>query len=230
MMRTVRKFVVVATVVMTLALSACTGSTTSAPPLPTSPKAVAALLGRAGRMSLSTMTVTYQILGAPNTHSHPSTVFVAQREKDLASGQPSQLPDLAYREPAEAGSATYEYFAPPWASCQRQNARTRWTCQFVPDGNGPGLESFHDDWPQVLAQALTYPEVGRASDDGYKVIEGKRLPCFRFGHTTRACFFPNGLIGYYSSSGPYWSGTTTLLSYSPRVSANAFVPPVKPAP
>jgi hypothetical protein len=68
---------------MMLTLAACTISTTSTPPLPTSPKAVAALLQNAQRMSLTTMTVTYQAVGWPTARSRRSTVFVAQRENDL---------------------------------------------------------------------------------------------------------------------------------------------------
>ncbi|MGO9963633.1 MAG: hypothetical protein ACLPUG_09440, partial [Acidimicrobiales bacterium] len=109
---------------MVLTLAACTSSTISTPPLPTSPKAVAALLQRAQRMSLTTMTVTYQAIGWPTARSRRSTVFVAQRENLLTPGQPSQFPDLAYRQPAQASSATSAYFAPParynhWAQCQR---------------------------------------------------------------------------------------------------------------
>ncbi|MGA2531037.1 MAG: hypothetical protein ABSG36_17995, partial [Acidimicrobiales bacterium] len=187
-------------------------------------------------MSLTTMTVTYQADGWPNTRSRRSTVFVAQRENDVAPGQPSQFPDLAYRQPAEAGSATSEYFAPParydhWTQCQREDDHSRWTCHYVPPvGNGPQLMFNDDDWPSLLVQVLGLPFIGRAGDDGYKVIDAERLPCLLFGHTTTACFFPDGLIGYYSGSGAAWPVTVRLTSYSPHVSANTFLPPVKPLP
>ena len=173
--------------------------------------------------------------GWPTARSRRSTVFVVQRENHVA-GQPSQFPDLAYRQPAEAGSATSEYFAPParydhWTQCQRQDGRSRWTCHYVPpEGNGPQLMFNDDDWPSLLVQVLGLPFIGRAADDGYKVVEGQRLPCLLFGHTTTACFFPDGLIGYYSGSRPAWPVTVRLTSYSPHVSANAFLPPVKPLP
>ena len=234
MMRSFRR--VLSVLAMMLTLTACTISTTSTPPLPTSPKAVAALLQNAQRMSLTTMTVTYQAVGWPTARSRRSTVFVAQRENDLTPAQPSQFPDLAYRHPAQASSATSEYFAPParydhWTQCQRQDDRSRWTCQFVPpEGNGPQLMFNDDDWPSLLVQVLGLPLIGRAADDGYKVIDGERLPCLLFGHTATACFFSDGLIGYYSGSGPAWPVTVTLTSYSPHVSANAFLPPVKPLP
>jgi len=220
---------------LALALAACTTSTTSMPPLPTSPKAVAALLQKAQRMALTTMTVTYRADRWPTTRSRRSTVFVAERENDLTPGEPSQFPDLAYRQPAEAGSATTEYLAPPsrydhWTQCQRQNDHSRWTCQFVAPGNGPQLMFNDDDWPSLLVQVLDLPFIGRAADDGYKVIDGERLPCLLFGHTTTACFFADGLIGYYSGSRPAWPVTVTLTSYSPHVAANAFLSPAKPLP
>ena len=231
----VRRLALVAAVAMTLVIAACPRSIASTSPLPTSPKAVAALLQKAQRLSLTTMTVTYQADGWPTARSRRSTVFVVQRENDVA-GQPSQFPDLAYRQPAEAGSATSEYFAPParydhWTQCQRQDGRSRWTCHYVPpEGNGPQLMFNDDDWPSLLVQVLGLPFIGRAADDGYKVVEGQRLPCLLFGHTTTACFFPDGLIGYYSGSRPAWPVTVRLTSYSPHVSANAFLPPVKPLP
>ena len=226
----------IATVAMTVALAGCARSMTSISPLPTSPKAVATLLQKAQRMSLTTMTVTYQAVGWPTSRSRRSTILVAQRENDLTPGQPSQFPDLAYRHPAQASSATSEYFAPParydhWTQCQRQDDRSRWTCQFVPpEGNGPQLMFNDDDWPSLLVQVLGLPFIGRAADNGYRVIDGERLPCLLFGHTATACFFSDGLIGYYSGSGPAWPVTVTLTSYSPHVSANAFLPPVKPLP
>ncbi|MGO9965096.1 MAG: hypothetical protein ACLPUG_16920 [Acidimicrobiales bacterium] len=99
-----------------------------------------------------------------------------------------------------------------------------------PEGNGPQLMFNDDDWPSLLVQVLGLPFIGRAADDGYKVVDGERLPCLLFGHTAAACFFSDGLIGYYSGSGPAWPVTVTLTSYSPHVTANAFLPPVKPLP
>ena len=77
MMRSFRRVLFVLAMMLTLA--ACTSSTTSTPPLPTSSKAVAALLQKAAQMSLNTMTVTYQAVGWPTARSRHSTVFVAQR-------------------------------------------------------------------------------------------------------------------------------------------------------
>ena len=174
--------------------------------------------------------------GPADLASGRSTILVAQRENDLTPGQPSQLPDLAYRQPAQASLATSEYFAPParydhWTQCQRRDDRSRWTCQFVPpEGNGPQLMFNDDDWPSLLVQVLGLPFIGRAADDGYKIIDGERLPCLLFGHTATACFFSDGLIGYYSGSCPAWPVTVTRTSYSPHVSANTFRPLVKPLP
>jgi photosystem II stability/assembly factor-like uncharacterized protein/outer membrane murein-binding lipoprotein Lpp len=219
MMRSVRKIVVVAAVVMTLVLAGCTSSTTPSP-LPTSQKAVATLIAKAVQSATSTMTATYRIVDTLNGGgSAASTIFVAQKGSDVA-----------YLEPAAITTATTGFFSYGFATCSRAIPAAAWHCSEMGPGNGPGLTEFQDDEPQLLAQALSNIPIDRyrPASAGFMIITGKRLPCLRFGSVAKVCFFSNGLIGYLTDAQAPWAGAATMLSYSGRVAADVLIPPSKP--
>lgn len=230
---TVRLTRVVFALIVAVTLAACTSSTTATvttqlpPRLPTSPKALVVLQQKAMHAATLTLSATYRVTSLVNGGgSVTRTIYVAQRARSMI-----------WMQPAPAARATSEFLsttgtAGNLATCRRVIPGTPWLCQSVGPGNIGSMLLSQDNEAGLLANALYTLTDGkyRAVDDGFMVVAGRELACLRFGSTGKACFFPNGLIGYFYDTMQDYPGRVTMLSYSTHIPAKVFSPPAKVIP